>query len=174
MLVGEFDIPDVHAHAGAIEAGISGAKREIIYNSGHLIPIEQPDAFNSAVEQFLKGMEFFNILNSKGVTEAANYYHEKVKSKPDISLFEERELNSLGYRYMQNGNIKDAIEIFKLNTEAFPNSGNVYDSLGEAYLNDGQIELAVTNYKKSLEVNPNNTNAKAVLEQLKNRESNNN
>jgi 3-oxoadipate enol-lactonase len=53
ILVGEFDIPDVHAHAGAINAGIPNSKREIIPKSGHLIPIEQPVLFNEAVRNYL-------------------------------------------------------------------------------------------------------------------------
>jgi pimeloyl-ACP methyl ester carboxylesterase len=53
ILVGEFDIPDVHAHAGAINAGIIGSKRDIILKAGHLVPIEQPTPFNTAVNDFL-------------------------------------------------------------------------------------------------------------------------
>jgi pimeloyl-ACP methyl ester carboxylesterase len=55
ILAGEFDIPDVHAHAGAIHAGIRGSRREIISDSGHLIPLEQPEAFNRVVLEFLRG-----------------------------------------------------------------------------------------------------------------------
>lgn len=53
ILVGEFDIPDVHAHAGAINAGIYESKRIVIPNSGHLIPLEQPALFNSTVKEFI-------------------------------------------------------------------------------------------------------------------------
>jgi len=53
ILAGEYDIPDVHAHAGVINAGIANSKREIIPQSGHLIPIEQPALFNEAVMTFL-------------------------------------------------------------------------------------------------------------------------
>lgn len=53
ILVGEYDIPDVHAHAGVINAGIADSKREIIPRSGHLIPIEQPALFNEAIMDFL-------------------------------------------------------------------------------------------------------------------------
>ena len=56
ILVGEFDIPDVHAHAGAINAGVVNSKRDIIPKSGHLIPIEQPTVFNDAVEKFLNAL----------------------------------------------------------------------------------------------------------------------
>lgn len=53
ILTGEYDIPDVHAHAGVINAGIANSKREIIQRSGHLIPIEQPVLFNDAIMNFL-------------------------------------------------------------------------------------------------------------------------
>ncbi len=53
ILVGEYDIPDVHAHAGAIEAGIPNAKRIIINNSAHLIPIEKPVLITEKILEFL-------------------------------------------------------------------------------------------------------------------------
>ena len=53
IMVGEFDIPDVHAHSGAINAGILGSKRLIIPESGHLIPMEQPELFNETVMEFI-------------------------------------------------------------------------------------------------------------------------
>jgi pimeloyl-ACP methyl ester carboxylesterase len=46
--------PDVHAHSGVIEAGIPNAKREAIFKAGHLIPLEQPEVFNSSVLAFFK------------------------------------------------------------------------------------------------------------------------
>ena len=54
ILTGEYDIPDVQAHAGVINAGVSNSKRIIIPKSGHLIPLEQPDLFNQIVDDFLK------------------------------------------------------------------------------------------------------------------------
>lgn len=53
ILVGEYDIPDVHAHSGAINAGINGSVRKIIPRSGHLTPLEQPVLFNKEVGNFL-------------------------------------------------------------------------------------------------------------------------
>lgn len=167
ILVGEYDIPDVHAHSGVIQFGIPHAKREVIPNSGHLIPLERPEIFNATVLNFLKSQEFFNIVKSGGVNAAAQFFRRHRKSEPGTILFEEGEMNSLGYRYLQEGKTKDAIELFKLNTVAYPASGNAFDSLGEAYLKDGQKHLAIENYKRSLELNPNNTNAKEVLKNVK-------
>lgn len=53
IVVGESDIPDVHAHVGAIEAGIPGAQRMVLTHSGHLAHFERPEAFNKVVLDFL-------------------------------------------------------------------------------------------------------------------------
>jgi 3-oxoadipate enol-lactonase len=54
IVVGEFDIPDVHAHCGAIEAGIPNATRLVFARAGHLVHFEQPAAFNEVALEFLK------------------------------------------------------------------------------------------------------------------------
>jgi len=53
MLVGEADIPDVHAHAGAIEAGIPGSKRVVVTDAGHLMYVEKPEEFGRVVITFI-------------------------------------------------------------------------------------------------------------------------
>jgi pimeloyl-ACP methyl ester carboxylesterase len=53
IVTGEHDIPDVHAHSGAIEAGIPGARRVVLAGSGHVPHLEVPDAFNQVVVDFL-------------------------------------------------------------------------------------------------------------------------
>jgi 3-oxoadipate enol-lactonase len=53
LLVGDDDIPDVHAHAGAIEAGIPRARRVVISDVGHLMYLEKPAEFSRVVIAFL-------------------------------------------------------------------------------------------------------------------------
>jgi 3-oxoadipate enol-lactonase len=167
IVAGEFDIPDVFVHAGAIESGIPLAQRVIIPNAGHLVPLEQPDLFNQQVLNFLNGSEFFQILNTRGVTEAVAMFKEKRKEDSKWTPFSEARMNILGYQKLQGGKTEEAIELFKLNVLAFPESANSYDSLGEAYMKNGDRELAIQNYNKSLELNPNNTNAAEMLKRLK-------
>jgi 3-oxoadipate enol-lactonase len=53
ILVGDADIADVHAHAGAIEAGSPRARRIVIRGVGHLMYLEKPDVFTQVVMRFL-------------------------------------------------------------------------------------------------------------------------
>lgn len=54
LLVGDADIPDVHAHAGAIEAGIPRSRRIILSNAGHLAHLELPNEFAKVVIGFIQ------------------------------------------------------------------------------------------------------------------------
>jgi pimeloyl-ACP methyl ester carboxylesterase len=54
ILAGEHDIADVHAHSGAIQAGIRGSRREIVKNSGHLVPLEAPDDLSARISGFIE------------------------------------------------------------------------------------------------------------------------
>jgi tetratricopeptide (TPR) repeat protein len=103
-----------------------------------------------------------------GLQAAINQYNELKLTGGDKYNFKESQLNALGYQLLQGDKTKDAIEIFKLNVQAYPNSSNVYDSIGEAYMMDGNKEEAILNYKKSLELNPGNDNAVKMLEKLQN------
>ena len=109
-------------------------------------------------------------LDESGIEEAKKKYDELKKDDSQKYFFGETEFNRMGYRLMGQGKTKEAIEIFKLNAEAYPDSWNVYDSLAEAYMNDGQTDLAIMHYKKSLELNPENRNAEERLRRLEENE----
>lgn len=109
---------------------------------------------------------FLKILRDNNIQAAIDYYHKSTENNPSIPLFTERQINALGYEYLFNGQVKEAIVLFRFNVEVYPASSNVYDSLGEGYMENGQYELSILNYKISLELNPNNSNAKEKLKEL--------
>jgi pimeloyl-ACP methyl ester carboxylesterase len=53
ILVGEGDIPDVHAQAGAIQAGIPDSRRVVVPASGHLVYLERSEQFRQELDSFL-------------------------------------------------------------------------------------------------------------------------
>jgi pimeloyl-ACP methyl ester carboxylesterase len=55
VLVGEHDLPDFDQIADVLTGGIAGAAKQVVAGSGHMVPLEQPEAFAAAVETFLDG-----------------------------------------------------------------------------------------------------------------------
>jgi tetratricopeptide (TPR) repeat protein len=166
IVVGEADIADVHAHAGAIEAGISGAQREVVSNAGHLVALEKPQKVIDLIRSFSQESAFFVTLSREGVSAAVKMYRALLVQKPEVKPLAEARLNQLGYESLQGGKTADALDLFKWAVDIYPRSSNVYDSYGEALLASGDTAQAITNYKRSLELNPNNTNATDVLSQI--------
>ncbi len=117
------------------------------------------------LDKKLTGLAIAREYESNGIESALKKYRELENNK-NYRLRED-DINTLGYEILEKNKIKDAIEIFKINTEKFPKSGNVWDSLGEAYLKDGKKEEAIKYYKKSLELDPKNDNAKEILEKIR-------
>ncbi len=103
-------------------------------------------------------------INEKGLKAGLAQFNELKKS--EVYALKEGEINNAGYQLLTAGKVAEAIEMFKINAEAFPKSGNVYDSLGEAYLKNGNKELAIANYKKSIALDPGNEAGKKVLEEI--------
>lgn len=107
----------------------------------------------------------YKLFTEKGISGAKDEFAEIIKNKTDYQ-FSENDINNLGYFLLGQGKISDAIEVFKINVNEFPESFNVYDSLGEAYMEAGDKDNAILNYKKSIELNPGNENGKKMLEKL--------
>lgn len=77
--------------------------------------------------------------------------HYKVLSKKYGYLITPPEplMNQIGYVFLRNGRISEAIAVFKRNVELYPYSANVYDSLAEALERSGDVDLAKQNYEKA-------------------------
>ena len=105
------------------------------------------------------------MVKEKGV-DAAMALHRQMKQRYPAEYFHEVTLNTLGYQQLQAQHVREAIALFKLNVEMFPDGFNTYDSLAEAYMAQGDRQAAIVNYRKSLALNRNNTNAVSMLKKL--------
>jgi CubicO group peptidase (beta-lactamase class C family) len=76
-------------------------------------------------------------------------------------------VNWAGYQFLNADRLKLALEIFKINTEMFPEGYNTWDSLGEAYMKLGKDAKAISSYEKSLELNPDNQNAEEMIARIR-------
>ena len=106
-------------------------------------------------------------IDQYGIEEGIIRYRELQTSGSHEYIITEKDINALGYAYLADGKINEAIALFVANAEAYPDSWNVYDSLGEAYRKKGNIEQAIDNYARSVELNPGNENGIKALDEMK-------
>jgi tetratricopeptide (TPR) repeat protein len=109
----------------------------------------------------------YQVIMAEGIDSAVVKYRSLKKDQPNAYEFQEGELNGLGYNLLGQKKFKEAIKVFQLNVEAYPESSNVYDSLGEAYMLNGDKAPAIENYVKSLKLNSANANAVEKLKLLR-------
>ena len=117
------------------------------------------EPYNSQFKSLLRA------ILSEGIDGPLNRYLDE--RDRDGRRLNEVQINRLGYALLERRKLAEAIKIFKLNIEDYPNSANTYDSLAETYLGMGEKELAREFYKKALEVNPKYPNAGTAVEALK-------
>jgi dienelactone hydrolase len=121
-------------------------------------------AKRGAAKPVSREIQFLEMIDQPGgVAKATKTYEGARQKDPKVVLFSEVVMNRVGYEHLQAGDVKGAIELLKLNVEAYPDSPNVYDSLGDAYLAAGQNEQALENAKKALELLPKDTTDPAAV-----------
>ena len=106
----------------------------------------------------------------KGTEAALNNFYQRIKdgTTKGGSRSTKDSLNTMGYHLLQQKKVDEAIKVFELNVQEYPNASNPYDSLGEAYMTAGKKDLAIKNYEKSLGAeDPNNKSGVEMLKKLK-------
>ncbi|HEX8651578.1 MAG TPA: tetratricopeptide repeat protein [Pyrinomonadaceae bacterium] len=111
--------------------------------------------------------KFLRVMEQEGFERAIKLYNESRARASQQPIFSETFLNQLGYKLINENRLAQALDIFKLNVEAYPSSANVYDSLAEAYMLSGNKEMAIKFYEKSIELNPDNKGAIEAVKKLK-------
>jgi CubicO group peptidase (beta-lactamase class C family) len=177
--------PDAGALLIAHEGGINGFNtllQRLVDRRGLIVLLNNTGgaplgAMAAGIRAVLAGKEYARprlgiaevvapVLMEKGAAAAVERYRALKASDAERYDFAEGQLNRLGYELLALGRVSDAITVFELNVEAYPEASNTYDSLGEAYLKAGEKELARDNYRKSLALNKDNANAAEVLKTL--------
>src|SRR5215203_2429352 len=142
--------------------GASGAGGVIPPDATLVFVVTLVDIKGEALSEVL-----LKIIDERGIDAAVSEYRRLQTQGFGNFYTNEGDTNTLGYRLLRRKKTSEAIEVLKLNVEAYPASANAYDSLGEAYLSNGDTEHAIQNYEKSLSLDPANANAAAVLKKLK-------
>jgi tetratricopeptide (TPR) repeat protein len=127
-----------------------------------LITIERLDAVTPAPT----ANELATLITARGIDSALKIFEEARRQDPKAEIFNEAAINNLGYRFLRERRLPEAIAIFKLNMATYPRSANVYDSLAEAYEISGDRRLALEYFEKAyaaLSTDESSAQAKAQL-----------
>src|SRR6266404_5811202 len=95
--------------------------------------------------------EILNQLETPdGVAQATRQLIEARRKDPQVQLFPEITVDVIASGHLRQGDAKTAIEIFKLNLLAYPDSADAHYNLADAYLKDGQKDVARQYAEKAL------------------------
>jgi hypothetical protein len=105
------------------------------------------------------------VAKARGIDAGLAEYRRLRGSRPATD-FDPSQLNTLGYQALAEGKVDDAVRMFALNVEMYPDDANAHDSLGEGYMAARRNAEAIAAYRKSLALDPKNVNAVAMLKKL--------
>lgn len=125
----------------------------------------------SQFNQFNKAKTFIEKINTTDLAKDSSALSAHIKSQEISGLlgFFEREINSSGYRFLEQKETGSAINLFKLNTKYHPYSWNSFDRLGDAYMEGKEYESALVAYEESLKYNSDNENALKQIKKIRKR-----
>ncbi len=146
----------------------------VLTNTGDVSAIEIANAIENVLNhhpytlpRLSIAREVARTILSRGVEAGIARYRELKTGRPDDYDFaSESELNRLGYELLRHEKKPEALAVFELNVDAFPESWNVHDSLAEAYLAVGDRERAIESYRRSVELNPESRSGIEALKRL--------
>lgn len=100
--------------------------------------------------------DFMQIVEGEGGVQKAIEIYEKFKvEEPGHTLFNEATFNQLGYNLLTRGEVDNALVIFKMNTEVYPQSCNVWDSYADGLTAAGDTAKTIECMHKAMECIPN-------------------
>ncbi len=93
-----------------------------------------------------------NQLQSGEVDHVTQQLNELRRKDPQGQLFPEIVASIIGQDYQREGDLKSAIQVFKLILLAYPDSADANDNLASVYLKDDQKDLARQHAGKALSI----------------------
>ena len=116
----------------------------------------------------LNPMQYLTELFTTGQIEKLKTEAAQMVKDPKYKFFDfEGEINKAGYNVLGSGQTKEAIFIFQMVTDLFPDSANAWDSLAEGYLKAGDKVKALEYYNKAIKMDPNGEIGKHASEMIR-------
>ena len=151
---------------GEITSGGANRTKRINLNNEFTISVPYIQAIHPVTKTNWEGKGVLPDIKTNEKTAFVNAYVDAVRKtvKGNKNAF----LNNIGYAFLKENSVDNAIVVFEENARIFPDNANTWDSLGEAYFINRDKENALKSYKKALALDPNSESAKAMIQKLEN------
>lgn len=106
------------------------------------------------------------VAEAEGGAAAVARYRALKRDSSSAYVFDQNQLDAVGYWLLEHKEANDAVLVFRLNVEEYPAASNPYGSLGAAYLATSDTARAIASLKHALELNPRDQYAANVLRRL--------
>ena len=104
-----------------------------------------PSTF-SAARFFFSGWQPSDSTRQEGLESIDSHFESLSGDYGYQIVTPESIINGLGYQALRLQELDQAIDLFEVNVQRYPNSSNVYDSLGDAFATAGDLEKALEQY----------------------------
>jgi tetratricopeptide (TPR) repeat protein len=116
----------------------------------------------------LNPMQYLTNFFMTGQIDKLKSEAARMVKDPKYKYFDfEGKFNQAGYQLLGDGQDKEAIFVFQMVTNMYPESANAWDSLAEGYLKAGDKEKATEYYNKAIAMDPNGPTGKNAKEMLR-------
>lgn len=169
-------------HSGSLSGYRTFIKRDLDKNNAYIFLTNNGNSFEgskirNAIDNILENSPYdlpkikissklISFSSDNTIETAINLSRELLNDSNSQYIIDEAGINILGYEFLSENEIGNALAVFKFNIELNPSSWNVFDSMGEAWLMKGDTIEAISNYIKSIQFNPNNTNGIEILSKI--------
>lgn len=149
---------------GEITGGGANRTKRINLNDEFTISMPYIQAIHPVTKTNWEGKGVHPDIKTNEKTALVNAYVDAINktAKGNKNIL----LNKIGYAFLKEKSVDNAIVVFEKNARLFPDNANTWDSLGEAYFINNDKENALKSFKKALALDPNSESAKAMIQKL--------
>jgi polyisoprenoid-binding protein YceI len=113
------------------------------------------------------GDTLLRAIKARGLEEALRLYAVLRASQPQAYDFDAGQLDLLGHLLAEQGRLSDAVKIFQLNAQTFPDRADVFDALGEADCVVGDRHGAELAFERAAQLDSTDTTPIEMLRRLR-------
>lgn len=151
---------------GEITKGGANRTKRITLNDGFTISMPYIKAINPITKTNWEGK---GVQPNMAISEKEAFVYAYIDAiNKTVKKDKTAILNKIGYVFLKEKSVDNAVIVFQENVKLFPNNANTWDSLGEAYFINHDKENALKAYKKALELDSNLESAKEMVQKLEN------